>query len=196
MNEKQIQNQFLASIQSVHFYFAAIFNTMFAILSTVTLCGIVFITRPQQVMHNVPPDWWIPIMIVMVPAQCLCQYLTWKTIFKRQVPSPKQIAENQFDPPKLLRPILSFLWAANFLIGFVIVVSLYKPAQGAPITTATILVVALVTFALTTFTNVYLMLLARSFTTNEFLINWTWRFRYLIDVVIALTAVIYYKMLF
>ena len=169
---------------------------MFAILASVTLIGIVFITQPQQVMHNIPPGWWIPIMLVLVPSQCLCQYLTWKTIFSGQTPSPMKIAENQFAPPWFLRPILSFLWAANFLIGFVIVVSLYKPAPGNPLTVTTLFLLAFIAYALTTFSNVYLMLLARSMTSNEFLITWTWRFRYLIDALIAITAIVYYQLVF
>ena len=167
MQNTYIENEpqpitFLGSILNGFYYLAAFFNTIFAVLSTVTLIGIVFITQPQQVMHNVPPSWWIPIMLVMVPSQCLCQFLTWKTIFKRQIPSPKNIAENQFDPPTLLRPVLVVFWSANFLIGFVIGVSLFKPAPGNPINMPILLLLAIVTFALSTFTNVYLMLLARS----------------------------------
>ncbi len=201
MQNTYIENEpqpitFLGSILNGFYYLAAFFNTMFAVLSTVTLIGIVFITQPQQVMHNVPPSWWIPIMLVMVPSQCLCQFLTWKTIFKRQIPSPKNIAENQFDPPTLLRPVLVVFWSANFLIGFVIGVSLFKPAPGNPINMPILLLLAIVTFALSTFTNVYLMLLARSLSSNQFVIDWTWRFRYLVNAMVAITAIAYYKIVF
>ena len=33
---------------------AVVFNTGFAFLAIATLCGIVFITRPKQVMHDIP----------------------------------------------------------------------------------------------------------------------------------------------
>lgn len=178
-----------------HFgYFAAVlFNTMFAILSTVTLLGIVLITKPQQVMHNVPPSWWIPLTLVMVPSQLLCQYLTWKTVFRKEVPSPLVISQNQGTPPALLRPLLAFLWASNFLIGFVIVVSLYKPNPGNNVGWGVLLLIAFITFSLTTIANVYWMLLVRTVTASEKLIKWGWHFRIVVDLAITITAVVYYK---
>ena len=40
------------------------------------------------------------------------------------------------------------------------------------------------------------MLFARTATDNEDLINLTWDFRLVIDIVIAITAIIYYKLAF
>jgi hypothetical protein len=177
-------------------YAAVLFNTMFAILSTVTLVGIVFVTRPQQVLHNIPPNWWFPLMLIMVPSQAACQYLTWKTIFNREVPSPLEISRNQPALPTFLRAPVALLWATNFLIGFIISVSLYKPNPGKNAGFGLLILVAFITFALTTAANVYLMLLARTTTSNQSLIQLTWRFRIVIDVVIAVTAVIYYKIAF
>jgi hypothetical protein len=182
--------------RNIGYYAAVLFNTMFAILSTVTLVGIVFVTRPQQVLHNVPPNWWIPLMLIMVPSQAACQYLTWKTIFSREVPSPLDISRNQPALPTLLRTPVALLWAANFLIGFVIAVSLYKPNPGKNIELDVLILVAFITFALTTAANVYLMLFARTATSNEKVIHLTWRFRIVIDVVIAVTAIVYYKIAF
>jgi len=39
--------------------------TGFAFLAIVTLCGIVFITRPNFVMHDIPPQMWLPLLVVM-----------------------------------------------------------------------------------------------------------------------------------
>ena len=51
---------------------AVLFNTGFTILAIVTLCGIVFITKPKQVMHDIRPEMWLPLLIVVAPAQILC----------------------------------------------------------------------------------------------------------------------------
>jgi hypothetical protein len=181
------------AIRNIGYYAAVFFNTLFAILSSVTLIGIVFITQPQQVMHNIPPDWWLPIMLIMVPSQVVAQYLTWKTVFRGEVPSPPAISRHQPAIPDLFRPLVAFVWAANFLIGFVIVVSLYKPNPGQNLGLAFFVILALITYALTTFANVFLMLLARTLTTSEELIERIWNVRILIDAAAAIVAVVYYK---
>lgn len=185
--------QFLCNIG---YYAAVLFNTMFAALCTVTLLGIVFITKPQQVMHNVPPEWWIPLTLIIVPAQLYCQYLIWRTVFRKQVPSPLAIAQNLVTPPTFLRPPLAMLWAANFLIGFVIVVSLFKPNPGRNIEWPLVLLIAFITFSLTTIANVYWMLLIRTITDNKKLLMLAWHFRYVVDITITVTAVIYYRIWF
>lgn len=178
----------------IGYYAAVLFNTMFAVLSTVTLLGMVFITRPQQVLHNVPPEWWIPLTLIIVPSQVICQFLTWKTVFKKEIPTPVAIARHQKTPPQYLRLPLASLWLANFLIGFVIVVSLFKPDPRVNVGTALMLFVAFITFSLTTVANVYLMLFVRTATSNEKWMASVWRFRLVIDLAIAMTAVIYYRM--
>ncbi len=183
-------------IRNFGYHAAVLFNTMFAILSSVTLIGIVFITRPQQVMHNIPPSWWLPIMLIMVPSQFGAQYLTWKTVCCREIPTPFAISKNQPAIPSLFRPAVAFAWAANFLIGLVIVVSLYKPAPGQNLGLGFVLLLAFITFALTTFANVFLMLLARTLTANEKLIELIWDFRIVIDAAIVIVAIIYYKIAF
>src|SRR5262245_17416086 len=63
-----------------------IFNTFFAALAIITLCGIVFITKPKQVMHDLPPWAWSPLLIVMAPAQIYSQVLAWRTIAAKAIP--------------------------------------------------------------------------------------------------------------
>lgn len=175
-------------------YFAALlFNTMFAVLSTVTLLGIVLITRPQQVMHNVPPSWWIPLTLVMVPAQLYCQYLTLSTVFGKEVPTPLAISKRMGKPPALFRPLIGFLWGVNFLIGVAIVVSLYKPVQGQNVGWVMMLLLSFIVFSLTSCANVYWMLFIRTLTSNEKTIMLAWHCRFLVDLVITVTAIIYYK---
>jgi hypothetical protein len=178
------------------YYASILFNTMFAILSTVTLLGIVFITKPQKVMHNVPPEWWIPLTLIIVPAQLFCQYLIWKTVLRKQIPTPLAISQNLVAPPAFLRYPLAMLWAANFLIGFVIVVSLFKPNPGRNIEWPLVLLVAFITFSLTTIANVYWMLLIRTITDEEKWLKLAWHFRFVVDLAITVTAVIYYKIWF
>ena len=55
---------------------AVLFNTAFSVLAIVTLCGIVFVTKPQDVMHDIPPDGWLPLLILMAPAQIYAQFLS------------------------------------------------------------------------------------------------------------------------
>ncbi|MDB4778023.1 hypothetical protein OAG68_01040 [bacterium] len=183
-------------LQNIGYYAAVLFNTMFAILSSVTLIGIVFITQPQQVMHDIPPSWWIPIMLIMIPTQFISQYLTWKTVFRGEIPSPLAISKNQPDILPLFRPAIAFVWFANFLIGFVIVVSLYKPGPGQNLGLGISLFILFITFALTTFMNVYLMLLVRTLTAKQETIQLIWHLRIVIDVAVAIVAIAYYKIAF
>ena len=67
-------------------FLAVVFNTGFAILAVVTLCGIVFITRPKVVMHDIPPQMWLPLLIVMAPCQIYAQFLSWATVLSGQNP--------------------------------------------------------------------------------------------------------------
>ncbi|GEM_PF-1564223 len=189
-------HQQLSSIRTTGYYAAATFNAMFAALASVTLIGIVFITRPQQSMHSIPPSWWIPLAVIIIPAQLTSQCLTWFTVWRGDTPSPLAISRNCPALPSFIRPVIAIAWAANFLIGFIIVVSLYKPAPGQNLGWAGLPLLAFITFSLTSCANVFLMLFARTATDNEDLINLTWDFRLVIDIVIAITAIIYYKLAF
>ena len=195
MNPNEAKSR-LEYLHTASYYAAVLFNTMFAILSTVTLLGIVFITRPKQVLHNVPPEWWIPLLVIMMPSQGYCQFLTWRTVFTRDTPSPLEIARSQKTPKLFFRFPLAFLWAANFLIGFVIVVSLYKPAPGNNGGMTGMLFVGCITFGLSCFANVYLMLFVRAASSSDATLRKVWDFRLVIDVAIAFTAVAYYRIVF
>ncbi len=176
-------------------YVAAVFNTMFAGVASITLIGIVFITRPKQVMHNVHPDAWLPLMLIMIPAQVWCQVLTWRTAFTRGIPSPWEIARRLQPPRMLFRFPLCVMWTVNFLIGFAIVVSLYKPAPGKNVGWVGILIVGFVTFALTRFANVYLLLAVRAVTADNALLRRVSDWSVLVDVAIAVTGMVYYRLL-
>lgn len=183
-------------MRNMVYYAAVLFNAMFAMLLTVTLLGIIFITRPQKPMHDISPEWWIPIAITMIPAQAFCQYLTWKTVFNGEVPSPLAISAKQGMPQLWLRLPLSFIWAANFLIGFAIVVSLFEPVPGNQPGPILLVLLAFVAFSLNTITFVYWMLFVRTITSSEELIKLAWFLRHAIGVAISLTAVIYYRIAF
>lgn len=88
-----IKKSRLERVRSLGDYSVLLFNTMFAMLSTVTLLGIIFITRPQQPMHDIPPHWWIPLAVVMIPGQLYAQYLSWNTVLRFRTPSPLEIAK-------------------------------------------------------------------------------------------------------
>lgn len=188
--------QDISSIRSFGYYAAAIFNAMFAVLASVTLVGIVFITRPQQPMHNVPPSWWIPLAVIIIPAQLASQYFTWYTVWRGDTPSPLAISRNCPAMPSIIRPLVAIVWAANFLIGFIIVVSLYKPAPGQNLDWTVLPLLVFITFSLTCCANVFLMLFARTATDNENWIDLAWKFRIVIDIAIAIAAIVYYKLAF
>lgn len=192
---EQAPSGFWHSLYLVGAYAAAVFNTMFAGLASVTLVGIVFITQPKQVMHNVHPDLWLPLMLLMVPAQIWCQFMTWRTAFQCGIPSPWEIARRQQPPTMLLRLPLSVMWTLNFLIGFAIVVSLYKPAPGANAGWPGVLLVGFITFALTRFANVYLLLAVRAITADNALLRRVSDWSLLVDAAIAITGMVYYRLL-
>ena len=171
-----------------------LFNTGFAILAIVTLGGIVFITRPQQVMHDVPPWMWLPLLIVMAPAQTYSQFLAWATIFSGQLPTGPAIALRQPTVPSTFRLLVGVMWLLNFLIGAAIVGSLAKPVPGRGIVMAEIVLVGLLTFWLTFAANVYLLLAIRTARRDEALLDCIWRWRIAIDIVIAVGAIVYYRL--
>jgi hypothetical protein len=103
---------------------AVVFNTGFAVLAIVTLCGIVFVTKPKGVMHDIPPEMWLPLLLVMAPAQTYAQFLSWSTIFAGKAPTGPAIALRQMKIPGLWKPAVALLWLCNFCVGFGIVVSL------------------------------------------------------------------------
>ena len=164
----------LTSLHAAWFYAAVLFNTMFAILSSVTLLGIVFITKPKQVLHNVPPEWWVPLMVLMILSQTYCQFLTWRTVLGRNIPSPLEIANGVKAPVWLFRYPLAILWVAFFLIGFAIVVSLYEPPPGNRAGWTGVLLMAFIVFALTSFANVYPMLLVKTMTADDAILKKVW----------------------
>jgi len=173
---------------------AVLFNTCFAILAIVTLCGIVFITKPQGVMHNIPPEMWLPLLLVMAPAQIYAQFLTWSTVFAGIVPTGVAIAQRQAPIPGFLKPVVILLWLCNFLIGFGIVVSLSKPNPGNPPSLAALLIVLFIGSWLTLAANVYLLLAVRTFTSNQDLILRIWSLRAWIGLAMGIVGVIYYAL--
>jgi len=177
-------------------YVAAAINTIFALLSSVTLIGIVFITRPQQVMHDIAPHWWVPLMLVMVPTQVASQYLTWNTVYLRQIPSPLNISGNQPGIPSTLQPVVALFWTAGFFMWFAMLVTFYNPPptpDGAVIWP--LIQLALLSFAFTSMAYVYLMLFARSITQREELIDYIWRRRWIVKAMIAIVAIVCYKII-
>jgi hypothetical protein len=171
-----------------------LFNTMFAVLAIVTLCGIVFITRPRQVMHDIPPWGWLPLLVVMAPAQIYSQYLGWRTIFTGRTPTALEISTRQARWPAPLRPFIALVWLANFVIGFGIVVSLSKPQPGRPLAWEDVPLIAILTFWLTFAANVYLLLTIRTLTDDESAVRHISRYHVVIDVVIAGFAAVYYRL--
>jgi hypothetical protein len=172
---------------------AVLFNTGFALVAVVTLFGIVFITKPKEVMHEIPPWMWLPLLIVMAPAQIYAQVLSWSTILDKTAPTGPAIAMRHFTVPYIFKPSVALLWLCNFCIGFGIVVSLSKPDPGNPAPPmAAVLIVVVVAFLLAFPANVYLLLAIRTLTESEKLLHQVWRFRLLIDLLMALFAAIYY----
>jgi hypothetical protein len=174
---------------------AVLFNTGFAILAIVTLCGIVFITKPKQVMHDIRPEMWLPLLIVMAPAQIYAQPLSWATVFAGKAPTGPAIAVRQMKIPGPLQPAVALVWLCNFFIGFGIVVSLSKPDPGNPAPPlAAVVVVTIIAFWLAFAANVYLLLAVRTLTLNEYALHRVWRFRLWIDHAMVLFATIYYRL--
>jgi hypothetical protein len=170
---------------------AVVFNAGFSILAIVTLCGIVFITRPKQVMHEISPEMWLPLLIVMAPAQIYSQFLAWSTIFSGRPPTGPAIAMRQAPIPSALRLLVATWWLLNFAIGFAIVVSLGKP-PGRPVHAVALFIVAAIAFWLSFAANVYLLLAVRTLTTSEEPLNRVWRWRIAIDLAMTAVAVLYY----
>ena len=175
---------------------AVLFNTAFAILAIVTLCGIVFITRPRAVMHDIRPEMWLPLLLLTGPAQIYAQYLSWTTIFAGNAPTGPAIAVRQVRIPGLLRPAIAALWLCNFVVGFGIVVSLSKPHAGnpQPPPLAAIVIVTMIGFWLAFAANVYLLLAVRTLTLNERVLHRVWKFRLWFDLAMVVTGAIYYRL--
>ncbi len=174
---------------------AVIFNSGFAILAIVTLCGIVFITKPKQVMHDIRPEMWFPLLILMAPAQIYAQLLSWSTIFAGKAPTGPAIVVRQMKIPGPLKPAVALLWLCNFCIGFGIVVSLSKPHPGNPAPPfAAVVIVTIIAFWLAFAANVYLLLAVRTLTLNESVLHHVWKFRLWIDLAMVLFATIYYRL--
>lgn len=172
---------------------AVLFNTGFTILAVVTLCGIVFITKPKNVMHDIPPWMWLPLLIIMAPAQIYAQLLSWSVIFAGKTPTGPAIALRQWRIPGFLKPIVALIWLCNFCIGVGIVVSLSKPHPGQPAPpTAAIGIVVVLAFLLAFAANVYLMLAVRTLTEDEYVLHRVWRYRSWIDLSMAVLAIVYY----
>ena len=173
---------------------AVLFNAGFSLLAIVTLCGIVFITRPQQVMHDIQPWMWLPLLVVMAPAQIYSQYLAWRTIFAGQSPSGPAIARRQMFIPTWLRPLVAFAWLVNFFIGFAIVVSLSKPDGGAAPPIGLVIFVITIGFWLAFAANIYLLLAIRTLTPSSAPLDRVWRHRILLDVAMAFVGAMYYRL--
>jgi hypothetical protein len=174
---------------------AVMFNTGFAVLAIVTLCGIVFITKPKNVMHEIQPWMWLPLLIIMAPAQIYAQFLSWSTIFSRILPSGPAIAMRQRKIPHLLKTSVALIWLCNFCIGVGIVVSLSKPHPGNPAPPfAAVVLVMMIAFWLVFAANVYLLLAIRTLTLNEFVLHRVWKYRCWIDLTIILFGMIYYHL--
>jgi len=172
---------------------AVLFNTGFAILVIVTLCGIVFITKPKVVMHDIPPGAWFPLLIVMAPAQIYAQFLSWSTVFAGRIPTGPAIASRQMRIPGLIKPIVALLWLCNFFIGFAIVVSLGKPHPGnPPPSLAAMVFIAMLGSWLGFAANVFLLLAVRTCTPKEDVLHRVWGLRFWIALAMGVCAVIYY----
>lgn len=183
----------LAGLDSLANLAAVLFNAVFSVLAIVTLCGIVFITRPQQVMHEIHPSMWLPLLIVMAPAQLYSQFLTWSTVFAGRAPTGPAIAMRQPSVPSALKLLIAIWWLCNFLIEIAIVVSLSKPdPAGRQASTVVLFIVALIAFWLSFAANVYLLLAVRTLTAGEEPLRRLWQWRIVIDLAIAALAVLYY----
>lgn len=175
---------------------AVLFNTGFAILAIVTLCGIVFITKPKDVMHNIRPEMWLPLLLIMAPAQIYAQFLSWTTIFSGKAPTGPAIAIRQVRIPGFLRLAVALLWLCNFCVGVEIVVSLSKPHPGNPVpSVAVTAIVVAISYWLAFAANVYLLLAVRTLTQNESVLHSVWRYRLWIDGAMILIGLVYYHLL-
>jgi hypothetical protein len=170
------------------------FNTGFAALTIITLCGIIFITKPKQVMHDIPPWAWLPLLIIIAPAQVYSLFLAWRIIGAGGTPTGPAIADAQMPYPDLLRPFIALAWTVNFVLGCGIVVSLSKP-QGRPLALADVLILAVLSFWLTFAANVYLLLAVKALTDDKEMLQLVWRRRLIIDVAIVIFAAVYYHVL-
>ena len=173
---------------------AVVFNSGFAVLAIVTLCGIVFITRPKVVMHDIPPSLWLPLLIIMAPAQTYAQVLSWLTIFAGQNPTGPAIASRQRTIHEIIKPLVAFFWLFNFFVGFGVVVSLSKPNPGNPPLVSAVLVMILGSW-LAFSAIVYLLLAIRTCTHNQDLLNRVWTARFLIALAMGVFGAVYYNLL-
>jgi hypothetical protein len=172
---------------------AVLFNTGFAILAIITLCGIVFVTKPKGVMHDISPEMWLPLLIVMVPAQIYAQFLSWSTVFAGQIPTGLAIASRQVEIPGFLKPLVSLVWLCNFCIGFAIVVSLSKPHPGKPPPSVTVVSLVMIVGSWLAFAAiVYLLLAFRTCTQNEYVLHRIWNLRIWIGLTMGACGAIYY----
>ena len=174
---------------------AVLFNTGFAILAIVTLCGIVFITQPKQVMHDISPWMWLPLLIVMAPAQIYAQVLSWSAIIAENPPAGRAIALRSRRIPEVVKLPVAVLWLCNFGIGVGIVVSLSKPHPGNPVPPVVeVGLLMILAFLLAFAANVYLLMAIRTLTSNENVLYRVWRYRVWIDLAIAVFAAAYYRL--
>lgn len=169
-----------------------LFNTLFAALTIITLCGIVFITKPKQVMHDLPPWAWLPLLVVMAPAQAYSQLLAWRTIAAGAIPTPPAIAAAQIRFPALLRPLIATVWLVNFGLGVGIVVSLSKPQPGMPMGLGEVLLLTILAFWLSFAANVYLQLAVKTLTDDKRIHGFIARRRLVIDIAVTILAIVYY----
>lgn len=173
---------------------AIVFNSCFAVLAVVTLCGIVFITRPKAVLHDVQPSHWLPLLIVMAPAQAYAQFLSWSTVCAGQNPTGPAIASRQRTFPWVLRPFVAVVWLCNFCIGFAIVVSLSKPNPGNPPGEGAALILVLGSW-LAFAAVVYLLLAIRTLTPNPEHLRRVWAARTVIALAMGIFGAVYYELL-
>ena len=185
----------IASTLRFRFNAAAIFNCMFAILVTVTLLGIIFVTRPRQPMHNVPPSWWIPIACIYIPGLTAAQVFTWRARKAGKALSPMEIALTYRVPTRRYNPLLCCFWFSNYLITFVILISFYKPDPNRGFEIGAFILVTVISSFITTIANIFLMLLTRSISDNEWLTQTIWKGRHIFTLAIALLGIIYYHVL-
>ena len=172
---------------------AVLFNTGFAVVAIVTLCGIVFVTKPQGVMHDIPPDGWLPLLILMAPAQIYAQFLSWSTVLAGQIPTAIAIALRQAEIPRFLKPLVALVWLCNFCIGFAIIISLSKPHPGKPPPSVTVVSLVMMIGSWFAFAAiVYLVLALRTVTQNEQVLYRAWSLRLWIGLTMGACGAIYY----
>ena len=95
---------------------------------------------------------------------------------------------SDLDPPDLADVKVTHLDSGAYIAKFDLTLAIRVAGQN--LDPWFVLVLAFITFALTTFTNVFLMLLTRTLTTNENVIERVWNLRFVIDVAIAIAAVL------